>query len=114
MLIEVLASLEGVNPDWMSLILRSIGFLMLLALVAFGVTRLGKGWGKDNLTGLKADGKIILSDCRPLGNRQFIVVAQYGMQKHLLGVSPGKIEHLTKLDEGSKVGSPNQGKISYD
>ena len=40
---EILASLEGVNPDWTSLTLRSIGFLMLLALVAFGVTRLGKG-----------------------------------------------------------------------
>ena len=105
---EILASLEGVNPDWTSLTIRSIGFLMLLALVAFGVTRLGKGWGKDKLTGLKADGKIILSDCRPLGNRQFIIVAQYGMQKHLLGVSPGKIEHLTKLEEVSQVGSPDQ------
>jgi flagellar biogenesis protein FliO len=107
---EILASLEGVNPDWTSLTLRSIGFLMLLALVAFGVTRLGKGWGKDKLTGLKADGKIILSDCRPLGNRQFIIVAQYGMQKHLLGVSPGKIEHLTKLEETAQVESPDQPK----
>ena len=105
---EILASLEGVNPDWTSLTLRSIGFLMLLALVAFGVTRLGKGWGKDNLTRLKADGKIILSDCRPLGNRQFIIVAQYGMQKHLLGVSPGKIEHLTKLEETYRVESSDQ------
>ena len=110
MLIEVLASLEGVNPDWMSLILRSIGFLMLLALVAFGVTRLGKGWGKDKLTGLKADGKIILSDCRPLGNRQFIIVAQYGMHKHLLGVSPGKIEHLTKLEDTVRVELPDKTK----
>ena len=81
---------------------------MILALVAYGVTRLGKGRFKANLRGIKSDGKIILSDCRPLGNRQFIIVAQYGMQKHLLGVSPGKIEHLTKLEEVSQVGSPDQ------
>ena len=105
---DILASLVSGDPDWTSLTLRSVGFLMILALVAYGVTRLGKGRFKDNLRGIKSDGKIILSDCRPLGNRQFIIVAQYGMQKHLLGVSPGKIEHLTKLEEVSQVGSPDQ------
>jgi flagellar biogenesis protein FliO len=106
--IEILASLEIVDPDWTSLTLRSVGFLMLLALVGFGVTRIGKARIKDNIKGLKSEGKIILSDCRPLGNRQFIVVAQYGMQKHLLGVSPGKIEHLTKLEETYRVESSDQ------
>ena len=33
------------------------------------------------------------------GNRQFLMVAQYGNEKHLLGVSSSSINHLAKLNE---------------
>ncbi|MDA7822856.1 flagellar biosynthetic protein FliO [Opitutales bacterium] len=94
-----LASLQNGDPNWLSLTLRSVGFLLLLAAIAYGVSKLGNSSGGNSLNGLKTKGKIVLSDSRPLGNRQFIVVAEYGSQKHLLGVSPGKIEHLAKLDD---------------
>jgi len=32
-----------------------------------------------------------------LGNKQFLVVAQYGAEKHLIGVSQSSISHLSRL-----------------
>ena len=48
-------------------------------------------------------GKIVVADSCPLGNRQFLVVAQYGLEKHLLGVSQGQVSHLAKLDPESEL-----------
>ena len=45
----------------------------------------------------KRQGKIFVADTCPLGNRQYLVVAQYGNEKHLLGVSTSSINHLSKL-----------------
>ncbi len=39
-----------------------------------------------------------LNETRMLGNKQFLVVVEYGGQKMLLGVGPGFIEHLCYLD----------------
>ena len=41
---------------------------------------------------------ITLCDTRSLGNRQFLVVAEYDQQKFLLGVSAGNIKLLSKLN----------------
>lgn len=76
--------------------MRSFGFILLLAVIAYGVTRIGKRSLQSS--GLREHGRIKVSDCRPLGNRQFLVVAEYGSDKHLLGISSGKIEHLAKLE----------------
>ena len=43
-------------------------------------------------------GKIVVADTCSLGNRQFLMVAQYGNEKHLLGVSSSSINHLAKLE----------------
>ena len=43
-------------------------------------------------------GKIVVADTCSLGNRQFLMVAQYGDEKHLLGVSSSSINHLAKLE----------------
>ena len=39
----------------------------------------------------------MIADTCSLGNRQFLMIAQYDNEKHLLGVSQGSINHLAKL-----------------
>lgn len=41
-----------------------------------------------------------------VGTRQFMVVAAYGNERVLVGVSPGKIEFLCKLNAGEKAAPP--------
>lgn len=41
--------------------------------------------------------KLQLSEMRMLGNRQFLVVAEYEDRKMLLGVCPGRIDYLATL-----------------
>lgn len=43
--------------------------------------------------------KLQLEETRPLGNRQYLVVANYEGKKFLLGVTTGQIQMLTKLDD---------------
>jgi flagellar protein FliO/FliZ len=45
--------------------------------------------------------KLQVEETRPLGNRQYLVVANYEGKKFLLGVTPGKINLLTPLDTTS-------------
>ena len=42
--------------------------------------------------------KLQIDETRPLGNRQYLVVADYDGKKFLLGVAPGQIRLLTPLD----------------
>ena len=44
-------------------------------------------------------GRIHLADTCALGNRQYLVVAQFGRERHLLGISPNAINHLSNLRE---------------
>jgi flagellar protein FliO/FliZ len=45
-------------------------------------------------------------ESRPLGSRQYLVVADYDGRKFLLGVCPGSIEMLTPLDGGQPPAKP--------
>jgi len=93
-----LASLQSNDTDFTSLVLRSIGFLLLLGAIGFGFSRFSS-FRSSSLSRLSGKmGKINISDCKPLGNRQFLVIAEYGHNKFMLGVSPGKIENLAQLD----------------
>lgn len=47
--------------------------------------------------------KLQIDETKPLGNRQYLVVADYDGKKFLLGVTPGQIQMLTSLD-GDKAG----------
>lgn len=74
-----------------------IGF----ALLAAGVG----GWllwrQKNSPAGLGPQArKLAIAETRSLGNRQYLVVADYDGRKFLLGVCPGRIEMLTPLGEG--------------
>ena len=43
--------------------------------------------------------KLAVTESRSLGNRQYLVVADYDGRKFLLGVCPGRIDLLSPLDE---------------
>lgn len=43
--------------------------------------------------------KLQIDETRPLGNRQYLVVADYDGKKFLLGVTPGRIQMLTPLED---------------
>lgn len=45
----------------------------------------------------KGERKLNISETRGLGGRQFLVVAEYGNRKMLLGVCPGRIDYLCTL-----------------
>ena len=75
---------------------RVVGFLGILAASAYFLTLFQK---KRQFTSLKKKhGKIVIADTCPLGNRQYLVVAQYGREKHLMAVNSNSISHLSKLD----------------
>ncbi len=45
----------------------------------------------------RSEKKLHVAETRPLGNRQYLVVADYEGQRFLLGVTPGQIQMLTPL-----------------
>lgn len=49
--------------------------------------------------------KIQIEESRSLGNRQYLVVATYENKKFLLGVTPGRIQMLTPLQEPEETAS---------
>jgi flagellar protein FliO/FliZ len=50
--------------------------------------------------------KLAVSETRSLGNRQYLVVADYDGRKFLLGVCPGRIDLLSSLDGGPPPKNP--------
>ena len=50
---------------------------------------------------VNATGKIHLADTCALGNRQFLVVAEFEKERHLLGVSQNAINHLSQLKDSN-------------
>ncbi len=76
---------------------RSLILLVALALAAGGIwlvvqrRKAGPAAGR----GLR---KLQIEETRSLGNRQYLVVADYDGKKFLLGVTPGRIEMLTPLE----------------
>lgn len=55
-------------------------------------------WGGNGLRKLANSNELRIRETKPLGNRQFLVVVQYGEQRMLLGVAPGMINHLCYLE----------------
>jgi len=97
----------GIDSDatqFTSQIFRIVGFLGILSVLAFLFTRFYKGKNLIPVSS-KSSGKIQIADTHSLGNRQFLVVAQYDSEKHLLGVSPNGIQHLTSLKNSGEVNS---------
>lgn len=51
--------------------------------------------------GARSERRLVIAETRPLGNRQHLVVADYEGRKFLLGVCPGRIDLLSRLDDPS-------------
>jgi flagellar protein FliO/FliZ len=49
----------------------------------------------------RGERRLVVSETRALGNRQYLVVAAYDDKRFLLGVCPGRIEMLAPLEAGS-------------
>jgi flagellar biogenesis protein FliO len=83
-----------------SKIFRVIGFLGVLAGVAFFLNRFVSSRRKS-FNSLKKNG-ISISETKSLGNKQFLVVAEYGGESFLIGISPSQIQFLSKVNSLSK------------
>ena len=73
----------------------AMSFLVLLALCAGGFYLLRRQGGFTPAG--KGQRKLVVSESRALGNRQFLVVVEYESERVLLGVTPGKIDYLCPL-----------------
>ena len=76
---------------------RSLILVVALALAAGGVWVLVQR-RKTAPSGGRAARKLQIDETKPLGNRQYLVVADYDGKKFLLGVTPGRIQMLTPLE----------------
>lgn len=83
------------------------GTLTLVAVIALGCAG---GWmlwrGRSGALaglrgGVRAPRNLVVEETRPLGNRQYLVVASYQDKKFLLGVCQGRIDLLSPLHEGA-------------
>lgn len=84
----------------MALFSRVLVFLILLTGLTYAFIHFAKK-GKINIGALKhysADDRLIVSETRMLGNRQYLMVVEYGTQKMLLAVTPGNVQHLCFLE----------------
>lgn len=75
-------------------------FILICALLAAGLYFTRTGFNGLLRKG-KGEKKLIISEARTLGNRQFLIVAEYENRKMLLGVCPGRIDYLSTLSGGS-------------
>lgn len=75
--------------------LNTVTLLVALALAA------GGGWlvwrNRRGTSGPRGTQSLAVEETRPLGNRQYLVVASYEGKKFLLGVCPGQINLLSPL-----------------
>jgi flagellar protein FliO/FliZ len=75
----------------------AIYLLLLVALLGVGSYFLKNGFSFLQPKN-KGTRKLNVAETRMLGNRQFLVVAEYEGRRMLLGVCPGRIELLSELD----------------
>jgi flagellar biogenesis protein FliO len=78
----------------------AVYFILIIALLAAGLYYTRTGFSGLNGKG-KGERKLVVTETRTLGNRQFLVVAEYENRKMLLGVCPGRIDYLSTLSEGN-------------
>ena len=74
-------------------------FVLIVALLLAGLYFTRTGFAAMPRKG-KGERKLQISETRSLGNRQFLIVAEYENRKMLLGVCPGRIDYLSTLSGG--------------
>jgi flagellar protein FliO/FliZ len=80
-------------------------FLMVIVLLGLWVYNCKGGLAFKRIG---ASNELKIRETKPLGNRQFLVVVEYGSQKMLLGVAPGVINHLCYLEDPAESDDPLQ------
>lgn len=90
------------EPDGLG---RPVATLLVLLLLGAGVWVFVQR-RSGGVAGGARGRKLQVEETRPLGNRQYLVVASYEGQKFLLGVTPGQIQLLSPLDGGRGTGNP--------
>lgn len=87
----------------------AIYLCLLVALLGGGTYLMKNGFGflQSKSKGVR---KLNVAETRMLGNRQFLVVAEYEGRKMLLGVCPGRIELISDL--GGKTDEPFSDHLS--
>ena len=88
------------GPGLWGMFTQVMVFLIILAGATMGFIHYVKR-GKINIGALKtyaADQHLVISESRMLGNRQYLMVVEYGAQKMLLAVTPGRVDHLCFLE----------------
>lgn len=88
------ATTAGDGPGGMSVV---IVLLVLLMGIAAGLFWLSKRNGLP-MRG-RGQGNLQIREMKALGGRQFLVVGEYGKERFLLGVCPGRIDYLCSLVE---------------
>lgn len=90
---------------------RSTGSNATLLLLALAAAAAG-GWllwrqrrSPPGLNGREVR-KLAISETRSLGNRQYLIVADYDGRKFLLGVCPGRIDLLSPLENNPPPRTP--------
>jgi len=89
---------------------KVLAFLIVLGLIAFSLNYFSKKRNLNTLVNGKS--KLSIIDTCSLGNRQFIVVAQYESARHLLAVGSTGISHLTELPKKETQSLENPQTIS--
>ena len=73
--------------------------LTILVLLAAGLALLFRGsLPMAFAAGSKAQRKLHIEETKSVGNRQYLLVAEYEGRRFLLGVCPGRIDYLSGLD----------------
>lgn len=84
---EALSGGASLSPIvFVLLVLLSVLAIVFIYLRRHGLQRVGKS------------GELAIIETRPLGGRQFLLVARVGQEKFLLGVCPGRIDYLCPLN----------------
>jgi len=102
-------SLVSADSEMLYLWIRVIAFIGILGASAYFLSMYTKK--KRTRLSTKATGKIVIADTCSLGKRQFLMVAQYGEEEHLFGVSSSTINHLAKLENTSGQDSKSTVKL---
>ena len=88
---------EAFPGNQTSLMIQVLGGLLLFAGILGGGFYMIKNGPSIFMAKNKGDRKLVISETRMLGNRQFLVVAEYEEKKLLIGVCPGRIDYLCSL-----------------
>lgn len=99
---ETMQSGPSLSPIILVLVL-----LLCVLLIVFLYLR------RNGLQRIRKAGELDILETRPLGGRQFLLVARVGQEKFLLGVCPGRIDYLCPLSSDSDSLQPNFSEVIH-